>query len=184
MPEIWIAVAEQTGIEALRRTTRDEPDYDVLMRQRLEILAEHNLKLSDIQRVIGTLSPLEGAKEFLNELRARIQVVILSDTFEQFAKPLMKQIGWPTLFCNQLEVKDDVVVNYHLRQPDQKRQSVLAFKSLNYEVIASGDSYNDISMLAEAHRGILFRAPKNVKEEFPQFFAVEEYDELMAAIYE
>ena len=184
VPEIWIAVAEQTGIEALRRTTRDEPDYDVLMCQRLEILAEHNLKLSEIQRVIGTLSPLEGAKGFLDELRARTQVVILSDTFEQFAKPLMKQLDWPTLFCNHLEVQDDVVVNYHLRQPDQKRQSVLAFKSLNYEVIAAGDSYNDTTMLAEAHRGILFRAPENVKHEFPQFPAVEKYDELMAAIFE
>jgi phosphoserine/homoserine phosphotransferase len=184
VPEIWIAVAEQTGIEALRRTTRDEPDYDVLMRQRLEILAEHNLKLSDIQRVIGTLLPLEGAKEFLDELRVRTQVIILSDTFKQFASPLMEKLGWPTLFCNHLEVRDDVVVNYHLRQPDQKRQSVVAFKSLNYEVIAAGDSYNDTTMLAEAHRGILFRAPDNVKQEFPQFPAVEKYDELMAAIFE
>lgn len=184
VPEIWIAVAEQTGIEALRRTTRDEPDYDVLMRQRLEILTEHDLKLSDIQRVIGTLSPLEGAKEFLDELRARTQVIILSDTFKQFASPLMEKLDWPTLFCNHLEVQDNVVVNYHLRQPDQKRQSVLAFKSLNYEVIAAGDSYNDTTMLAEAHRGILFRAPDNVKQEFPQFPAVEKYDELMAAIFE
>jgi phosphoserine/homoserine phosphotransferase len=184
VPEIWIAVSEQTGIESLRRTTRDEPDYDALMRQRLEILAEHNLKLSDIQRVIGTLSPLEGASNFLNELRTRTQVVILSDTFEQFAKPLMKQLDWPTLFCNQLAVKDDMVVNYHLRQPDQKRQSVLAFKSLNYHIIAAGDSYNDTTMLAEAHRGILFRAPENVKQEFPQFPTVEEYDELIKAIFD
>jgi phosphoserine/homoserine phosphotransferase len=184
VPEIWIAVSEQTGIESLRRTTRDEPDYDALMRQRLEILAEHNLKLSDIQRVIGTLSPLEGASNFLNELRTRTQVVILSDTFEQFAKPLMKQLDWPTLFCNQLAVKDDMVVNYHLRQPDQKRQSVLAFKSLNYHIFAAGDSYNDTTMLAEAHRGILFRAPENVKQEFPQFPTVEEYDELIKAIFD
>jgi phosphoserine/homoserine phosphotransferase len=184
VPEIWIAVSEQTGIESLRRTTRDEPDYDALMRQRLEILAEHNLKLSDIQRVIGTLSPLEGASNFLNELRTRTQVVILSDTFEQFSQPLMKQLDWPTLFCNQLAVKDDMVVNYHLRQPDQKRQSVLAFKSLNYHIIAAGDSYNDTTMLAEAHRGILFRAPENVKQEFPQFPTVEEYDELIKAIFD
>jgi len=184
VPEIWIAVAEKTGIEALRRTTRDEPDYDVLMRYRLELLAENNLKLSDIQSVIATLAPMDGAKAFLDELRARTQVVILSDTFLQFATPLMRQLDWPALFCHQLEVRDDVIVNYHLRQPDQKRRSVAAFKSLNYEVTAIGDAYNDTTMLAEADKGILFRAPANVIEEFPQFPAVTEYDELKELIFE
>ena len=182
VPEIWIAVAEKTGIEALRRTTRDEPDYDVLMRQRLNILGENKLKLSDIQSVIADLSPLPGAKGFLDDLRARTQVLILSDTFLQFANPLMRQLDWPTLFCNHLEIEGDRVVNYHLRQPDQKRESVLALKSLNYTVISSGDSYNDTSMLAEAHHGILFRAPENVREEFSQFPGVEEYSELMSEI--
>ena len=182
VPEIWIAVAEKTGIEALRRTTRDEPDYDVLMRQRLNILGENKLKLSDIQSVIADLSPLPGAKEFLDDLRARTQVLILSDTFLQFANPLMRQLDWPTLFCNHLEIEGDRVVNYHLRQPDQKRESVLALKSLNYTVISSGDSYNDTSMLTEAHHGILFRAPENVREEFSQFPAVEEYSDLMSQI--
>ncbi len=182
VPEIWIAVAEKTGIDALRRTTRDEPDYDLLMRSRLDIMRENNLKLSDIQDVIASLSPLEGAKGFLDKLRAKTQVVILSDTFVQFANPLMRQLDWPAIFCNHLEVSDDVVVNYHLRQPDQKRQSVVAFKSLNFEVIAAGDSYNDTSMLTEANHGILFRAPKNIQSEFPQFPAVTEFNELMRLI--
>ena len=182
VPEIWIAVAEKTGIEALRRTTRDEPDYDLLMRSRLDIMRENNLKLSDIQDVIASLSPLEGAKGFLDELRAQTQVVILSDTFVQFANPLMRQLDWPAIFCNHLEVSDNVIVNYHLRQPDQKRQSVVAFKSLNFEVIAAGDSYNDTSMLTEANHGILFRAPKNIQSEFPQFPAVTEFNELMRLI--
>ncbi len=184
VPEIWIAVAEKTGIEALRRTTRDEPDYDVLMRYRLDLLAANNLKLSDIQSVIDTLEPLEGAKAFVDELRARTQLVILSDTFLQFATPLMRQLDWPTLFCHHLEVRDDVIVNYHLRQPDQKRKSVAAFQSLNYRVIAAGDAYNDTSMLAQADKGILFRAPENVIEEFPQFPAVTEYEELKAQVFE
>ena len=182
VPEIWIAVAEKTGIEALRRTTRDEPDYDLLMRSRLDIMRKNNLKLNDIQDVIASLSPLEGAKGFLDELRAQTQVVILSDTFVQFANPLMRQLDWPAIFCNHLEVSDDVVVNYHLRQPDQKRQSVVAFKSLNFEVIAAGDSYNDTSMLTEANHGILFRAPENIQSEFPQFPAVTEFNELMRLI--
>ena len=182
VPEIWIAVAEKTGIDALRRTTRDEPDYDLLMRSRLDIMRQNNLKLSDIQDVIASLSPLEGAKGFLDELRAQTQVVILSDTFVQFANPLMRQLDWPAIFCNHLEVSDDVVVNYHLRQPDQKRQSVVAFKSLNFEVIAAGDSYNDTSMLTEANHGILFRAPENIQSEFPQFPAVTEFNELMRLI--
>ena len=182
VPEIWIAVAEKTGIEALRRTTRDEPDYDILMRSRLEIMRQNDLKLFDIQDVISSLSPLDGAIDFLDELRAETQVIILSDTFVQFARPLMKQLAWPTIFCNHLEVKGDVVENYHLRQPDQKRQSVLAFRSLNYKVVAAGDSYNDTNMLAEANHGILFRSPKTIQEEFSQFPAVSEYDELMDLI--
>ena len=184
VPEIWIAFAEKTGIDTLRKTTRDEPDYDVLMNYRLAILRENNLKLSDIQEVIGTLSPLEGAKDFLDELRAKTQVVILSDTFLQFAEPLMRQLDWPTLFCHHLEVDDDVITNYCLRQPDQKRRSVEAFKSLNFQVIAAGDSYNDTTMLGAADQGILFRAPDNVKAEFGNFPAVEEYSELMALIEE
>jgi len=184
VPEIWIAVAEKTGIDALNKTTRDEPDYDVLMKYRLDILRQNNLKLSDIQEVIGTLSPLEGAKGFLDELRAKTQVVILSDTFLQFAEPLMRQLDWPTLFCHHLEVNDDVITNYCLRQPDQKRKSVEAFKALNFQVIAAGDSYNDTTMLGAADHGILFRAPDNVKAEFGNFPAVEEYGELMARIEE
>ncbi|MEE2813894.1 MAG: bifunctional phosphoserine phosphatase/homoserine phosphotransferase ThrH [Verrucomicrobiota bacterium] len=184
VPEIWIAFAEKTGIDTLRKTTRDEPDYDVLMKYRLAILRENNLKLSDIQGVIGTLSPMEGAKGFLDELRAKTQVVILSDTFLQFAEPLMRQLDWPTLFCHHLEVNDDVITNYCLRQPDQKRRSVEAFKSLNFQVIAAGDSYNDTTMLGAADQGILFRAPDNVKAEFGNFPAVEEYSELMALIEE
>ena len=184
VPEIWIAFAEKTGIDALRRTTRDEPDYDVLMQYRLDILKEHHLKLSDIQEVIGTLMPLEGAKEFLNALRAKTQVVILSDTFLQFATPLMRQLDWPAIFCHHLGVENDVVENYCLRQPDQKRKSVEAFRSLNFKIIAAGDSYNDTTMLGAADYGILFRSPDNVKAEFPQFPAVEEYVDLMALIDE
>ena len=182
VPEIWIAVAEKTGIEALRRTTRDEPDYDVLMQGRLDILRENNLKLSDIQKVIGTLTPMEGAKDFLDELRAKTQVIILSDTFLQFATPLMKQLDWPTILCHHLEVQDDVIANYCLRQPDQKRKSVEAFKALNFQVIAAGDSYNDTAMLGAADHGCFFRAPDNVKAEFGSFRCAEENDELMELI--
>lgn len=184
VPEIWIAVAEKTGIAELRRTTRDEPDYDKLMRGRLEILDRHGLKLSDIQEVIGTLSPLPGGKEFLDELRALAQVIILSDTFEQFAQPLMRQLGWPSLFCHRLVVENDRIVDYRLRQPDQKRKSVAALKALSYQVIAAGDSFNDTSMLGEADFGFLFHAPENVKQQFPQFKAVDEYTELLALIKE
>ena len=152
------------------------------MRQRLGILDENNLKLSDIQAVIGGLEPLPGAKSFLDELRASTQVIILSDTFLQFAAPLMRQLGWPTLLCNHLEMENDRITNYHLRQPDQKRQAVLALRTLNYKIIAAGDSYNDTSMLSEADHGILFRAPDNVKEQFPQFPAVEKYGELKAEV--
>ena len=179
VPEIWIAFAEKTGIESLRATTRDVPDYDVLMQQRLRILDEHGLKLADIQAVIATLEPLDGAIEFVDWLRERFQVVILSDTFYEFSQPLMRQLGFPTLLCHRLlSDENDRVVSYQLRQKDPKRQSVLAFKSLYYRVIAAGDSYNDTSMLAEADRGILFHAPENVIREFAQFPAVQTFEDL------
>lgn len=181
-PEIWIAVAEKTGIPELRRTTRDEPDYDKLMRGRLEILDHHGLKLSDIQAVIASLSLLPGAKAFLDELRSLCQVVILSDTFEQFAAPLMNQLGWPTLLCHRLVVENDHIVGYTIRIPEQKQKAVAAFKLLNYRVIAAGDSFNDTAMLGEADVGFLFHAPDNVKQKFPQFPAVEGYDRLLALI--
>jgi len=183
-PEIWIAVAEKTGIKELRRTTRDEPDYDKLMRARIKILDHHGLKLSDIQQVIGSLRPLPGGKEFLAELRTQVQVIILSDTFEQFASPLLRQLGWPALLCHRLVVKNDRIVDYELRIPEQKQRAVAAFKLLNYHVIAAGDSFNDTAMLSEAHVGILFRAPDNVKNQFSQFKAVETYNELMNLIKE
>ena len=183
VPEIWIAFAEKTGIEALKATTRDIPDYDVLMKQRLRILDEHGLKLKDIQEVIATLKPLEGAVEFVDWLRERFQVVILSDTFYEFAKPLMKQLGLPTLFCHSLEANaEGILVNYHLRMPDQKREAVKRFKELNFKVVAAGDSYNDTAMLGEAHGGILFHPPENVVREFPQFPVVRDYDSLRAEI--
>lgn len=182
VPEIWIAVAEKTKIPELRRTTRDEPDYDKLMRGRLEILDRHGLKLADIQEVIGTLSPLPGGKEFLDELRSLTQVIILSDTFEEFAQPLMRQLGWPTILCHKLEVKDGRIVNYKLRQDNQKQKAVAALKKLNYKVIAAGDSFNDTTMLGEAHVGFLFHSPENIKQQFPQFKAVDEYGDLMKLI--
>ena len=181
-PEIWIAVAEKTGIPELRRTTRDEPDYDKLMRGRLALLDKHGLKLSEIQKVIGTLRPLDGAKEFLDELRSFVQVVILSDTFEQFATPLLRQLGWPVLLCHRLLVENDRIVNYQLRIHEQKREAAAAFKRMNYHVIAAGDSFNDTAMLKEANVGLLFRAPDSVKKEFPQFKAVETYADLMRLI--
>jgi phosphoserine / homoserine phosphotransferase len=181
-PEIWIAVAEKTGVKELRRTTRDEPDYDKLMRGRLKILDQHGLKLSDIQQVIGTLRPLDGAKEFLDDLRSLVQVIILSDTFEQFAAPFLRQLGWPTLLCHRLVVEKDRIVDYTLRVPEQKQKAVAAFKLLNYHVISGGDSFNDTAMLSEAHVGLLFRAPENVKRQFPQFKAVEAYADLMKLI--
>ena len=181
-PEIWIAVSEKTGIPELRRTTRDEPDYNKLMRGRLAILDRHSLKLSDIQAVIGSLRPLEGAREFLDELRSISQVIILSDTFEQFAAPLLKQLGWPTLLCHRLVVENDRVVDYQLRINEQKQKTVAALKILNYFVISGGDSYNDTAMLKEADVGLLFRAPENVKRDFPQFQAVETYPDLLRLI--
>lgn len=179
VPEIWIEFAERTGIEALRATTRDIPDYDVLMKQRLALLDQHNLKVDDIQAVIAGLEPLPGAIDFINWLRERFQVIILSDTFYEFSQPLMRQLGWPTLFCHRLiSDAEGRVVDYKLRQKDPKRASVKAFHSLNYKVIAAGDSYNDTSMLSEADVGILFHAPQNVIDEFPQFTAVQEFQEL------
>lgn len=182
VPEVWIAVAERTGVTALTLTTRDEPDYDVLMRYRLDVLAEHGLTMSLIADVIAGLEPLPGARRFLDELRRRTQVVILSDTFEQFAGPLMAQLGMPTVFCHRLVVDGDLIVDYRLRQPDQKRAAVEAFRSLNYKVIAAGDSYNDTTMLQAADAGFLIHAPPNVIEQFPQFPAVDEYDDLLASI--
>jgi phosphoserine/homoserine phosphotransferase len=183
VPEIWITVAEKTGIPALRLTTRDVPDYDALMTRRLAILAERRLRLADIQAVIAGLSPLEGAREFLDWLRASCQVIILSDTFYEFALPLMKQLNYPTLFCNTLRVQPDGrITGYTLRLPDQKRQSVAALKKLNFRVIAAGDSYNDTSMLMEADSGILFRPPDNVMKDFPQFPVTRSYPELKAAL--
>ncbi len=179
VPEIWIEFANKTGIEALKATTRDIPDYDVLMKQRLRLLDEHGLKLNDIQEVIATLSPLEGAREFVDWLRERFQVIILSDTFYEFSQPLMRQLGFPTLFCHRL-ITDDAgrVVDYKLRQADPKRQSIRALQTIYYRTIAAGDSYNDTTMLAEADAGILFHAPQNVINEFPQFPAVHTYEDL------
>ncbi|HTY03366.1 MAG TPA: bifunctional phosphoserine phosphatase/homoserine phosphotransferase ThrH [Rhodocyclaceae bacterium] len=183
VPEIWIEFAQRTGIPELRRTTRDEPDYDKLMKGRLALLAQHKLGLPDIQKVIADMGPLPGAKAFLDALREDYQVIILSDTFYEFAMPLMRQLGMPALFCHKLETDArGVVVNYHLRMPNQKKESVQRFKELNFKVIAAGDSYNDTAMLAEAHAGILFHAPENVIREFPQFGVTNTYDELRAAI--
>ena len=184
VPEIWIAVAERTGIAELRRTTRDEPDYDVLMRFRLELLERHGLTLSSIKEVIAGLAPLPGAIEFLDELRQRTQVVILSDTFEQFAQPLMRQLNWPAILCHRLVVEGDRIVGYVLRMPDPKRAAVEAFRSLNYRVVAAGDSYNDTSMLLAAHAGFLFHSPENVRLQFPQLPALDDFDDLLETITE
>jgi phosphoserine/homoserine phosphotransferase len=182
IPEVWINFAERTGIEELRATTRDIPDYDVLMKQRLRILTDNGLGLGDIQEVISGMQPLDGALDFLDWLRERFQVIILSDTFYEFAEPFMRQLGWPTLFCHRLETDEKGrVVDYHLRQPDPKRQSVRALKLLNFRVIATGDSYNDTTMLAEADEGILFRPPENVIREFPQYPVATTYAEARVA---
>lgn len=181
-PEIWIAVAEKTGIPALRRTTRDEPDYDKLMRYRIDLMHEHRITLSKIQEVIGSLSLLPGALEFLDHLRAQTQVIILSDTFEQFAQPLLRQLGWPTLFCHRLVVQNDQITGYNLRLPDQKKAAVAALQGLNYNVVAAGDSFNDTAMLGQANFGILFHAPDNVVKQFPHFPAVGDYDSLLELI--
>jgi phosphoserine/homoserine phosphotransferase len=181
-PEIWIAVAERTQIPELRRTTRDEPDYDKLMHYRIDLLDRHGITLSRIQQVIASLPLLPGALEFINALRQRTQVVILSDTFEQFAQPLIQQMGWPTLFCHRLLVENDRITGYQLRMPDQKKHSVAALQSLNYRVIAAGDSFNDTSMLGQADHGFLFHAPESIVRQFPQFPAVQSYDELLRLI--
>jgi len=183
VPEIWIEFAERTGIAELRRTTRDEPDYDKLMKYRLDLLKTHKLGLPDIQKVIGDMGPLAGAKDFLDQLRRDFQVIILSDTFYEFAMPLMAQLGMPTLFCHKLEADaDGFLVNYHLRMPNQKKAAVQRFKELRFQVIAAGDSYNDTAMLMEAHAGILFHPPQNVIDEFPQFPVALNYSALRAAI--
>ena len=183
IPEVWIAFALKTGVEALRRTTRDEPDYDKLMRGRLEILEEQGFALSDIQEVIGTMTPLPGAKAFLDELRERSQVIILSDTFYEFAAPFMRQLGHPTLFCHQLLTDDrGRVTDYRLRVPDGKRKAVAALRDIGFRVHAAGDSYNDTTMLKEADRGILFRCPDAVAEEFPQFERTDAYPALLSAL--
>ena len=183
VPEIWIEFSQRTAIPELRRTTRDEPDYDKLMKYRLGILAEKGLGLPDIQAVIADMGPMPGARDFLDSLRDAFQVIILSDTFYEFAKPLMEQLGMPTLFCHRLEADErGMLVNYHLRMPDQKRAAVKAFKGLNFKVIAAGDSYNDTAMLGEANAGILFRPPQNVIDEFPQFPVVRDYEAMRAEI--
>ena len=182
VPEIWINVAERTGIAALRRTTRDEPDYDKLMRGRLALLDEHKLGLPDIQVVIDAMAPLGGALEFLDWLRSRTQVIILSDTFAQFAQPLMRKLGWPTLFCHTLEIEPSGrVAGYRLRIEDGKRKAVEALRAINFRTVAAGDSYNDTTMLKAADAGILFRPPANVVADFPQFPVTTTYDELRAA---
>ena len=183
VPEIWIAFAERTGIAAFRRTTRDEPDYDKLMRFRIGLLQEHGLKLPDVQRVIGGMQPMDGARAFLDELRTRYQVLILSDTFYEFADPLMQQLGRPTLFCHRLITDaDGRIVGYKLRQPDQKRQAVSALKGLNFRVIAAGDSYNDTAMLGAADAGFFIHPPEAIAQQFPQFAVTRSFAELKAAL--
>ena len=183
VPEIWIAFSERTGIPELRRTTRDEPNYDTLMKYRLAILSEHGLGLPDIQRVICEMGPMPGARAFLDKLREDYEVIILSDTFYEFAHPLMRQLAWPTLFCHSLEADaNGVLVNYHLRMPEQKREAVKRFREMNFTVVAAGDSYNDTAMLGEANAGILYHPPENVIREFPQYPVTLDYEELRAEI--
>ena len=183
VPEIWIAFSEESGIPELRRTTRDEPDYDKLMRWRLGILKEHGLKLSDVQNVIAKIDPLPGAKEFLDSLREVTQVVILSDTFEEFAKPLMKKLGWPTILCNNLVISEDgFISDFKMRCEDTKLTTVRAFQSIGYDTIASGDSYNDLDMILAGKAGFLFRSTEKIKNDYPQLPAFETYDELLSAI--
>ena len=185
VPEVWISVAEKTGIEGLRLTTRDIADYSALMSHRMKILDENGLKLKDIQEVIGTMEPLPGAVEYMNWLRERYQAVILSDTFYEFASPFMRKLGWPTLYCNSLVTDaDNNVIDYKMRILDGKRHAVLAFKQLNFDVVAMGDSYNDTAMLAEAHLGLLFRPSDKVRAQFPQFPVVTEYSEIQSYITE
>ena len=183
VPEIWIAFSEESGIPELRRTTRDEPDYDKLMRWRLGILKEHGLKLADVQNVIAKIEPLPGAKEFLDSLREVTQVVILSDTFEEFAKPLMKKLGWPTILCNNLVISEDgFISDFKMRCKDTKLTTVRAFQSIGYDTIASGDSYNDLDMILAGKAGFLFRSTEKIKNDYPQLPVFETYDELLSAI--
>jgi phosphoserine/homoserine phosphotransferase len=183
IPEIWITFSEATGIPELRITTRDEPDYDKLMNFRLEILKKNNLKLPDIQKVISTMEPLPGALEFANAVREKTQLIMLSDTFEQFAKPLMKKLSWPLLFCNSLEIAEDgTVTNYKLRQQNGKKEAVRVFKSLNFRVFAAGDSFNDLAMIKEADAGCLFRAPEKIKNDFPELKCVATLDDFLTEI--
>lgn len=183
VPEIWIAFAEKTGIEALKRTTREEPDYHKLMNYRMDILREKGLTLKDIQDVIATIEPLEGAKEFLENLRSMTQVVILSDTFSEFAKPLMKQLGWPTILCNSLVVdEDNMLTGISMRQEDGKRKAIEGFRSMGFRTFAAGDSYNDLTMIKKADKGCLFRAPQNILEEEPELALCTTYDEFLAEI--
>ena len=183
VPEIWIEFAQRTGIPELRRTTRDEPDYDKLMKARLAILKRHGLGLAAIQAVIAAMGPMPGARDFLDALRGDYQVIILSDTFYEFARPLMRQLGLPTLFCHSLVVDDDgTIADYRLRMPEQKREAVTRLKELNFRVVAAGDSYNDTAMLGEAHGGILFHPPENVIRDFPQFPVTRSYDDLRREI--
>jgi len=182
VPEVWIAVAEHTAIDDLRRTTRDEPDYDTLMRYRLDILEREELTLDRISAVIAQITPLSGALEFLDELRDKTQVIILSDTFEQFAAPLMRQLRQPTIMCHRLVTDGDRIVDYRLRQHNPKQQAVAALQSLNYRVIAAGDSYNDITMLEQADHGVLFRSPQNVRDAYPLLPACDDYADLLSLI--
>ena len=185
VPEIWINVAERTGIEELKITTRDEPDYDKLMAGRIRILEEHNLKLKDIQDVISQMGPMEGALSFLDSLRSMTQVVILSDTFSEFANPLMRQLNWPTIWCNSLEVdEDNRIIRHRMRLHDGKKKAIQALKALNYRTFAAGDSYNDLTMIQEADGGCLFRAPKNILEQYPHLQIAETYDEFLEIIRE
>ncbi|MDD7020370.1 bifunctional phosphoserine phosphatase/homoserine phosphotransferase ThrH [Hornefia butyriciproducens] len=183
VPEIWIAFAEETGIPELKRTTRDEPDYNKLMRYRLDILKEHGLGLKEIQETIGKIDPLPGAREFLDELRRTTQVIILSDTFEQFAKPLMEKLNWPTIMCNTLEVAPDgEITDFHMRVENSKLSTVKALQSIGYETIASGDSHNDLAMIQASKAGFLFRSTDAIKAEHPELPAYEEFNDLLAAI--
>ena len=185
VPEVWINVAKKTGIDELKLTTRDIRDYDELMQYRLKILDQHNLKLKDIQDVIATIKPYDGAKEMIDWLKTQTRFIVVSDTFTQFAEPLMRQLGWPTLFCHNLEVdENDHIVNYHLRQKDPKRQVVKALNELKYEVIAFGDSYNDVTMLEEAEKAFLFKAPQNVIDDFPQYPVANNYVEMRKLLEE
>ena len=183
VPEIWVAFAEAVGIPELKRTTRDEPDYDKLMKYRLAILKEHGLGLKEIQETIAKIDPLPGAREFLDALRAETQVLILSDTFEQFAKPLMEKLGWPTIFCNTLEVAENgEITGFQMRCQQSKLTTVKALQSIGYETIAAGDSYNDLGMILNSKAGFLFRSTEQIKADYPQIPAYETYDELLAAI--